>query len=75
MKKPLAVILALAVVVRAGRGVVQVGRGNQIPDTGKHDKLNIAGVPHDKMADVKAANATPYLQLVMCPPIAHYAIL
>ena len=53
MKKPLAVILALAVVVSAGRGVVQVGRGNQIPDTGKHDKLNIVGVPHDKMADMK----------------------
>jgi len=53
MKKPLAVILALAVVVSAGRGVVQVGRGNQIPDTGKHDKLNIVGVPHDKTDDMK----------------------
>lgn len=80
MKKPLAgflaVIMALAVVVAAGGGVVQAGIGNQVPDTGKHDKLNIVGVSHDKTADMKDGHrhALPSISHVSAHCTLRYAV-
>ncbi|MBA7611273.1 hypothetical protein ES703_18493 [subsurface metagenome] len=68
--------MALAVVVAAGGGVVQAGIGNQVPGTGKHDKLNIVCVPHDKTADMKDGHrhALPSIGRVSAQSTLRYAM-
>lgn len=56
MKKLIAIVLAVVLVMTLGVGTVFAGIGNEIPDKGEHYNLNIIGVPHDKTADMKDSN-------------------
>jgi len=55
MKKPIviimAVVLALALVVTAGVGLVQAGQGNNVP-SGPHYNLNLIGMTKDKNENI-----------------------
>ena len=56
--------------------MVQAGIGNQIPDTGKHDKLNMVCVPYDKTADMKDGHrhALPSIGHVSAQSTLRYAV-